>query len=164
MNCHIEIFIDGRWITAAVFEPDPRTLDQGVGGGGHLQYDIDYAVEYLGNRAAEIIADMREELETFGLTAGEKALRELERLNAGEEELAEARRLSAEQAQKQAEVEAEQQRQREEEQAQKEAQDAVEKIGEILRGLQEDVADLALSPAQRAVAQQLRELRKLGAS
>ena len=55
MDCHIEIFIDGRWVTAAVFEPNPQTLDQGVGGGGQLQYDIDYAVAYLGNRAAEII-------------------------------------------------------------------------------------------------------------
>jgi len=44
MNCHIEIFMDGRWITAAVFEPQERALDLGIGGGGWLQYDIDYAV------------------------------------------------------------------------------------------------------------------------
>jgi hypothetical protein len=37
MECHIEIFIDGRWATAAVFEPDPRKADQGAGGGGRLQ-------------------------------------------------------------------------------------------------------------------------------
>jgi len=65
MNCHIEIFIDGRWITAAVFEPDPRTLDHGVGGGGRLQYDIDYAVAYLGNRAAEIIPGLTVGFELF---------------------------------------------------------------------------------------------------
>ncbi|MCF8079904.1 MAG: HipA domain-containing protein [Desulfobacterales bacterium] len=65
MDCHIEIFIDGRWITAAVFEPNPQTLDQGVGGGGQLQYDIDYAVAYLGNRAAEIIPGLTVGFELF---------------------------------------------------------------------------------------------------
>jgi len=40
MECHIEIFIDGRWATAAVFEPDPQTLDQGAGGGGRLQKEV----------------------------------------------------------------------------------------------------------------------------
>lgn len=65
MNCHIEVFIDARWITAAVFEPDPQTLDQGVGGGGQLQYDIDYAVAYLGNRAAEIIPGLTVGFELF---------------------------------------------------------------------------------------------------
>ena len=39
MDCHIEIFINGRWISAADFEPNPQTLDRGVGGGGRLQYD-----------------------------------------------------------------------------------------------------------------------------
>ncbi|MEJ2478234.1 MAG: HipA domain-containing protein [Desulfobacterales bacterium] len=53
MDCHIEIFIERRWRTAAVFEPDPQALEQGVNGGGYLQYDVDYAVEYLGNRSAE---------------------------------------------------------------------------------------------------------------
>jgi serine/threonine-protein kinase HipA len=61
MNCHIEIFIDGRWKTAAVFEPNPRTLEEGIEGGGWLQYDVDYAVEHLGDKAADLI---------FGLPAG----------------------------------------------------------------------------------------------
>jgi serine/threonine-protein kinase HipA len=65
MNCHIEIFIEGRWITAAVFEPDLQTLEQGVGGGGWLQYDIDYALEYLGKRAAEIIPGLTVGFELF---------------------------------------------------------------------------------------------------
>jgi serine/threonine-protein kinase HipA len=55
MDCHIQIFLDNYWKTAAVFEPDARTLESGIAGGGRLQYDIDYAVTYLGNRAAELI-------------------------------------------------------------------------------------------------------------
>jgi len=55
MDCHVQIFLDNGWKTAAVFEPDPQALDKGVAGGGRLQYDIDYAVTYLGNRAAELI-------------------------------------------------------------------------------------------------------------
>jgi hypothetical protein len=43
MDCHIQVFLDNHWITAAVFEPDARTLERGVAGGGRLQYDIDYA-------------------------------------------------------------------------------------------------------------------------
>ncbi|MDQ1334516.1 MAG: serine/threonine-protein kinase HipA [Thermodesulfobacteriota bacterium] len=65
MECHIEIFIDGRWATAAVFEPDPQTLDQGAGGGGRLQYDIDYAVTYLGDRSAEMIPGLTVGFELF---------------------------------------------------------------------------------------------------
>jgi len=65
MNCHIEIFIDGRWITAAVFEPANRTLDQGIEGGGQLQYDIDYAIAYLGDRAAELIPGLTVGFELF---------------------------------------------------------------------------------------------------
>jgi len=55
MNCHVQIFLDGRWKTATVFEPDAQKLDKGIAGGGRLQYDIDYAVTYLGNRTAELI-------------------------------------------------------------------------------------------------------------
>jgi len=65
MNCHIEKFIDGRWRTAAIFEPDPRSLDQGVGGRGRLQYDIDYAVAYLGNGRAELIPGLTVGFELF---------------------------------------------------------------------------------------------------
>ena len=61
MNCHVEIYLEGRWQTAAIFEPASETLDQGVAGGGRLQYDIDYAVANLGDRAAEL---------TPGLTVG----------------------------------------------------------------------------------------------
>lgn len=64
MNCHIDIFIDGRWITAAVFEPEDRTLDMGIGG-GWLQYDIDYAVAYLGDRAAELSPGLTVGFELF---------------------------------------------------------------------------------------------------
>ena len=55
MDCHIQIFLDNQWKTAAVFEPDDRALERGIAGGGRLQYDIDYAVAYIGNRAAELI-------------------------------------------------------------------------------------------------------------
>ena len=65
MNCHIEIFMDGRWITAAVFEPQERALDLGIGGGGWLQYDIDYAVAHLGERAAELIPGLGVGFELF---------------------------------------------------------------------------------------------------
>ena len=65
MNCHIEIFMGGRWITAAVFEPENRALSLGIGGGGRLQYDIDYAVAYLGERAAELIPGLTVGFELF---------------------------------------------------------------------------------------------------
>jgi serine/threonine-protein kinase HipA len=65
MDCHVQIFLDDRWQTAAVFEPDPQTLDRGVAGGGRLQYDIDYAVTYLGNRAAELIPGLTVGFELF---------------------------------------------------------------------------------------------------
>ena len=65
MDCHIEICIEGRWITAAVFEPDLHTLEQGVNGAGYLQYDIDYAVKYQGNRSAEIIPGLTVGFELF---------------------------------------------------------------------------------------------------
>ena len=55
MNCHIQIFLYDRWETAAEFEPDPQNLDKGIAGGGRLQYDLDYAVTYLNDRAAELI-------------------------------------------------------------------------------------------------------------
>jgi len=65
MDCHVQIFLDGRWKTAAVFEPDARKLDKGIAGGGRLQYDIDYAVTYLGNRAAELIPGLTVGFELF---------------------------------------------------------------------------------------------------
>jgi serine/threonine-protein kinase HipA len=65
MDCHVQIFLDGRWKTAAIFEPDGRKLDKGIAGGGRLQYDIDYAVTYLGNRAAELIPGLTVGFELF---------------------------------------------------------------------------------------------------
>jgi len=68
MDCHIQIFLDNRWKTAAVFEPDARTLERGIAGGGRLQYDIDYAVAYLGNRAAELIPGLTVGFELYRFT------------------------------------------------------------------------------------------------
>ena len=65
MDCHIQIFLDNRWKTAAVFEPDPQTLDRGSAGSGRLQYDIDYAVTHRGNRAAELIPGLTVGFELF---------------------------------------------------------------------------------------------------
>ncbi|PLY01101.1 MAG: hypothetical protein C0623_06035 [Desulfuromonas sp.] len=55
MNCHIEIYLNHNWHTAAIFEPDLQTLEKGVMGGCRLNYDIDFAVENLGNKNAELI-------------------------------------------------------------------------------------------------------------
>jgi len=65
MDCHIQIFLDGCWQTAAVFEPNPQTLDRGIAGGCQLQYDIDYAVTYLDNKAAELIPGLTVGFELF---------------------------------------------------------------------------------------------------
>jgi serine/threonine-protein kinase HipA len=65
MDCQIQIFVDDSWKTAAVFEPDPQTIDKGIAGGGRLQYDIDYAVTYLGNTAAELIPGLTVGFELF---------------------------------------------------------------------------------------------------
>ena len=55
MNCRIEIYLGGRWITAATFEPDPHTLDRGISGGCRLEYDFDYALTHLNNKEAELV-------------------------------------------------------------------------------------------------------------
>ncbi len=39
MNCCLEIYLDGRWQAAAIFEPDPQTIHQGIEGGCRLSYD-----------------------------------------------------------------------------------------------------------------------------
>ena len=52
-------------MTTATFEPENRTLDRGVDGGGWLQYDIDYAVAHLGERAAELIPGLTVGFELF---------------------------------------------------------------------------------------------------
>lgn len=65
MDCHIEIFLDNSWKTAAVFEPNPATLDQGIAGGGRLEYDIDYAMTYIGNMEAELAPGLPVGFELF---------------------------------------------------------------------------------------------------
>ena len=65
MDCHLQIFLDGRWQTAAIFEPDAQTLDSGIAGSCRLQYDIDYAAAYLGHRDAELIPGLIVGFELF---------------------------------------------------------------------------------------------------
>ena len=65
MDCHIQIFLDNAWQTAAVFQPDPQTLDRGIVGGGRLEYDIDYALTYRGNTAAELMPGLAVGFELF---------------------------------------------------------------------------------------------------
>jgi len=65
MNCHIEIFMHGRWVRAGIFEPENRTLHLGIGGGGWLQYGIDYAVAHLGDKAAELVPGLTVGFELF---------------------------------------------------------------------------------------------------
>ena len=55
MKCHIQIYHNDQWHTAAVFEPDPQTLDKGVEGGCRLEYDHDYAIENIAQASAELI-------------------------------------------------------------------------------------------------------------
>jgi len=55
MKCHIQIYRNDQWHTAAVFEPDPQTLDKGVEGGCRLEYDHDYAIENIAQASAELI-------------------------------------------------------------------------------------------------------------
>ncbi len=55
MECHIQIHRNGQWQTAAVFEPDPQTLDRGIEGGCRLEYDHDYVIENIGQTSAELI-------------------------------------------------------------------------------------------------------------
>jgi len=65
MHCRIEIYRDGRWQTAATFEPDPQTLDKGIKGGCRLEYDFDYAVNNLNNNNAELIPGLTVGFELF---------------------------------------------------------------------------------------------------
>jgi serine/threonine-protein kinase HipA len=65
MKCHIEIYLDDRWQNAATFEPYPTTLEKGTEGECRLEYDVDYAVENLGNPDAEIIPGLTVGFELF---------------------------------------------------------------------------------------------------
>lgn len=100
-----------------------------------------------------ILGSLNEELETFGLDAGEKAVKQLEQLNANEKELAQARAALSEIEQKKA---AEAQQKKEKENA--------SKVAETLESLWQDLADLDLSPVEKAVEDQMRALEDLGAT
>lgn len=63
MECRIEIYLDGRWQTAGVFEPDPEGLAQGIHGGCRLQYDVDYVVDHRGNGQAELVPGLTVDFE-----------------------------------------------------------------------------------------------------
>ena len=65
MDCHIQIFLDSRWQTAAIFEPDAKTLDRGIDGGCRLHYDIDYAVANLGSPDAQLVPGLPVGFELF---------------------------------------------------------------------------------------------------
>ena len=54
MECHIEIYLDGRWLRAATFEPQERGLAQGTEGGCRLEYEPDYALAHLEDRRYEL--------------------------------------------------------------------------------------------------------------
>ncbi len=113
----------------------------------------------------KILTGLNEQLETFGLDSAQRAIRELENLNASEEELAEARKLSAEMAAKEAEAKALEEQQREAERAKAEAERATQQIADVLQQLADEVSDLQIKdPTDRAVEQQLRDLRRLGAT
>ena len=55
MDCHIDIFLDGRWQTVAAFEPYADSLEKGTDGACRLEYDVDYAVANQGRPEAELI-------------------------------------------------------------------------------------------------------------
>lgn len=112
----------------------------------------------------DILSRLNEQLETFGLDAGEKAVRELENLNANETELAEARKKLAELSAKEAAEEARKAQEEEQKRAQEEADRAAESIADMLQSLADEVSDLELDPADREKEQRLRDLRRLGAN
>ncbi|MGD8442906.1 MAG: HipA domain-containing protein [Desulfobacterales bacterium] len=60
MDCQVQVFFDNSWKTAAVFEPDPKTIDKGIAGGGRPQYDkvSDGRVERLGMHSLYAVANI----------------------------------------------------------------------------------------------------------
>lgn len=128
-------------------------------------------MEQFGERTQEEVAGinsvldrLNEQLETFGMDAGEQAIRELQKLNASEEELAEARQKMADLAEKEAAAEAQKAAEEEQKRAEEEARKASESIANMLQGLADEVNDLKLPEADREMEKRLRELRRLGAS
>ncbi|MCF6265624.1 MAG: type II toxin-antitoxin system HipA family toxin [Desulfuromusa sp.] len=67
MDCRIEIYLDGRWQLAAIFEPLLQSLDQGIEGECRMEYDTDYAVENLNRKEAELIPGLTVGFELFRL-------------------------------------------------------------------------------------------------
>ncbi len=65
MICHVEIYSDGRWQTAATFEPYPSGFEQGVDGPCRLEYDVDYAIANLGKPDAELVPGLTVGFELF---------------------------------------------------------------------------------------------------
>jgi len=111
-----------------------------------------------------ILGKLNEQLETFGLDAGQKAVRELEKLNASESELATARQKMAELTAKQADAEAKKAEEQELQAAEDKANQAAESINQMLQTLADEVSDLRLDPEDRGKAKATRELAKLGAT
>lgn len=111
-----------------------------------------------------ILDRLNEQLETFGMDAGEKAVRELEKLNANEEELAEARQKLADLADKEATAAAQKAAEDEQRRAEEEAAAASESIANMLQALADEVSDLKLPEAEREMEKRLRELSRLGAN
>jgi len=65
MECGIEIFLDGKWGPAAVFEPYAEGLGRGHEGPARLQYDVDYAVLHQGQPDAELVPGLDVSFELF---------------------------------------------------------------------------------------------------
>ncbi len=65
MKCHIQIFRNHCWQTAALFEPDPDTLDLGIAGSCRLNYDFDYVLNNQANREAELVPGLDVGFELF---------------------------------------------------------------------------------------------------
>ncbi len=65
MSCHIDIYLGGRWQSAATFEPYRATLEKGTAGECRLEYDVDYAVENLALPEAELIPGLTVGFELF---------------------------------------------------------------------------------------------------
>ena len=111
-----------------------------------------------------ILSRLNEELETFGLDAGEKAIRELKKLNANEKELATARQKLAELSAKQAEEEARKAQEEKLKRAQEKADEAAKSIADMLNNLANEVSDLKLPKSQRGMQPGIRRLESLGAT
>jgi len=65
MSCHIDIYLEGRWQTAATFAPYRTTLEKGTEGECRLEYNVDYAVENLGHPEAELVPGLTVGFELF---------------------------------------------------------------------------------------------------